>query len=150
MSGMSSTSALGFLSPSLSPSLSLSPSPSLSLYDPLCIFTYIHAYTHTYIYTLSLGSPSKLFHCSTPRRHCFCLGFGPLCFCKPHGFPHSYVSWVHAWARAFASMTIWAFTNRGSWRLAMTASLVWHVCPHIRWSLGRHEAHARGMHMECS
>lgn len=64
----------------------------------------------------------------------FCLGFGPLCFCKPHGFPHSYVSWVHAWARAFASMTIWAFTNRGSWRLAMTASLVWHVCPHIRWN----------------
>ena len=45
MSGISSTSALGFLSPSLS--------LSLSLYDPLCIFTYIHAHTHTYIYIYS-------------------------------------------------------------------------------------------------
>ena len=64
MSGMSSTSALGFLSPSLSPSLSLSPSPSLSLYDPLCIFTYIHAYTHIYILFHLAPLPS----CSTVPR----------------------------------------------------------------------------------
>ena len=64
MSGISSTSALGFLSPSLS--------LSLSLYDPLCIFTYIHAYTHThtyiYIYIYILFHLAPLPSCSTVPR----------------------------------------------------------------------------------